>query len=71
MTDVGYQYLRSAESRSGQPSVENGQSAEENQVSSTSSSRVRCVLPHFSHLLGSSRLTLMWPQSSQYHAGIW
>ncbi len=67
---VGYQYFRSSEFRSGQPSVEKGQSAEENHVSSTSSSRVRCVQPHFSHFVGSSRLTLIWPHSSQYHAGI-
>ena len=70
MTEVGYQYFRSGASVSGQPSVENGHSAELNQVSSTSSSRVRWVQPHFSHLVGSSRLTLMWPHSSQYHAGI-
>ena len=54
----------------GQPSVENGHRPDENQVSSTSSSRVRCVQPHFSHFVGSSRETLIWPHSSQYHAGI-
>ena len=64
---VGYQYLRSSELRSGQPSVENGQRPDENHVSSTSSSRVRCVQPHFSHFVGSSRLTLMCPHASQYH----
>ena len=70
-TEVGYQYCRSLVSLSGQPRVEKGHRAELNQVSSTSSSRVRWVLPHFSQRVGSSRLTLMWPQSSQVQAGIW
>ncbi len=40
---------------SGQPSVENGHSAEENQVSSVSSSCVKCVPPHFGQIFGISR----------------
>ena len=56
---------------SGQPRVEKGHRAEENQVSSTSGSRWMWVLPHFSHTVGSWRETVMWPQSSQYHTGIW
>ena len=49
---------------SGQPSVEKGQSAEENQVSSTSSSW-RTGLPHFGQTVMSSRETVISPQSSQ------
>jgi hypothetical protein len=58
---------------SGQPSVLNGHSAEENQVSSVSGSCVRFVPPHFSGRLGAGpRLaTVISPQSSQYQAGIW
>ena len=50
--------------------VENGQSAELNQVSRTSSSRVMCLLWQHSHSVASSRETVMCPQSAQYHAGI-
>ena len=71
MTLVGYQNFRSSESLSGQPSVENGQSAELNQVSSTSGSRWMFLLWQASHSQASVRETVTWPQSSQYHAGIW
>src|SRR4051794_35541594 len=67
-TDVGYQVARSFVS-SGQPSVENGQSPDENQVSSTSGSWRSAVLPHVAHAVGSSRPTIVWPWS-QYHAGM-
>ena len=49
---------------SGQPSVEKGHSAEENQVSSTSSSW-RTGLPHLGQVVMSSRVTKVSPQSSQ------
>ena len=55
---------------SGQPMVENGQSAELNQVSRTSSSRVMCLLWQHSHSVASSRETVIWPQSAQYHTGM-
>ena len=51
--------------------VEKGQRAEENQVSSTSSSRVMFLLWQCSHSVASWRETVMWPQSAQYQAGIW
>jgi hypothetical protein len=55
---------------SGQPRVENGTSAEENQVSSTSCSR-RSVLPGaLAWASASLRATTMLPSSS-YQAGIW
>ena len=38
--------LRARASASGQPRVENGQSPEENQVSSTSGSRMKSLPPH-------------------------
>ena len=69
MTLVGYQNFRSSESLSGQPSVENGQSAELNQVSSTSGSRWMFLLWQASHSQASVRETVTWPQSSQYQAG--
>ena len=56
---------------SGQPRVEKGHRALENQVSSTSGSRWMCLEWHFSHSVASVRDTVMWPQSSQYHTGIW
>src|SRR5690606_36160069 len=65
---VGKKYLRSSVS-SGQPMVEKGQSADENQVSSTSSSWCTGP-PHLVHLSGAVRATMISPQSSQYHAGI-
>ena len=69
MTLVGYQYFSSGVS-SGHPMVENGHSAEENQVSRTSSSRRMFLEWQCSHSVASSRETVIWPQSSQYHAGI-
>ena len=50
--------LRSALSVSGQPRVENGESAEENQVSSTSSGSLMDMgsVPHFAHLSGAASL---------------
>ena len=50
---------------SGHPSVENGHSADENQVSSVSSSCVMCVHPHFGHTDGFSLATTISPHSSQ------
>ena len=54
---------------SGQPRVEKGQSAELNQVSSTSSSRLMLLLWQAVHSVGSSLDTMVSRQSSQYHAG--
>src|SRR5688572_20562990 len=53
----------------GQPSVDIGQSHDENQVSSTSSSCLRLVPPHFAHADGASTATVS-PPHSQYHTGI-
>src|SRR6185437_12152700 len=54
----------------GQPSVESGQSHDENQVSSTSSSW-RTAPPHAAHADTSSRLTMgVPPHASQYHTGM-
>ena len=44
---------------SGHPSVEKGQRAEENHVSSVSGSCVKWVSPHFGHTAGAPRLTLI------------
>ena len=55
---------------SGQPSVEKGQSAEENQVSSTSGSCSMFLLWQASHSVASSLETVTWPQSAQYQAGM-
>jgi len=54
--------------RSGQPKVAKGQSAELNQVSSTSVSRVSSVAPQVAHSVGSASATVTWP-SGQYHTG--
>ena len=54
---------------SGQPSVENGQSPEENQVSSTSSSCCTAP-PHPGHRSISVRETWVAAQVGQYHTGI-
>ncbi len=61
--------MRSSGVSSGQPSVENGHSPDENQVSSTSGS-CRRVPPHFGHALGSVRETWIEPSVSQYQAGM-
>ena len=50
--------------------VEKGHNAEENQVSSTSSSRWMFLLWQCAHSVASSRDTVISPQSSQYQAGI-
>ena len=71
MTLVGYQNLRSSALLSGQPRVENGQSAELNHVSSTSGSRWICLLWQASHSQASVRETVRWPLTAHYHAGIW
>ena len=55
---------------SGQPSVANGQSADENHVSSTSVSRVSSPEPHSAHAAGSVSSTVRCP-SGQYQTGIW
>ena len=55
---------------SGQPSVEKGQSAELNQVSSTSGSWVMFLEWQHSHSVASSFETVTCPQSSQYQAGM-
>ena len=55
---------------SGQPSVANGQSADENHVSSTSVERVSSVEPHSAHASGSSPRTVTWP-SGHSQSGSW
>ncbi len=55
---------------SGQPRVLKGHSQELNHVSSTSSSWTSFFEWHFGHSLGSVRLTITCPQSSQYQTGI-
>ncbi len=50
--------------------VEKGHRAEENQVSSTSSSWVRRELPHLAQAVGSVSATMISPQSSQVQAGM-
>ena len=67
---VGKNVFRSSVS-SGQPSVENGHSAELNQVSNVSGSCTKFVLPHFEHFSGLLISTFISPQSLQYYAGIW
>jgi hypothetical protein len=54
---------------SGQPSVENGQSPEENHVSRTSSSW-RTGPPHVGHAVSGVRETWTEPSASQCQAGI-
>ena len=55
---------------SGQPSVAKGQSAELNQVSSTSSSW-RSSPPQAPQRSGASSATIVSSQASQYQTGIW
>ena len=55
---------------SGQPSVENGHSDDENHVSSTSGSCTMSVLWHCGHALGSSTHAMTFSQSRQVHTGI-
>ena len=55
---------------SGQPSVLNGQSHELNQVSSTSGSCSILEPPQCAQAAGSSRLTVISPQSAQYQTGM-
>jgi hypothetical protein len=64
----GYQ-TSSSRVCSGQPSVANGQSADENHVSSTSGSRSRSREPHSAHASGSLSATVKCP-SGQYQTGI-
>ena len=59
-SEPGYQASSSGVS-SGQPRIANGQSADENQVSSTSSLRVSSVEPHSAHASGSVSSTVRWP----------
>src|SRR5512136_1365864 len=66
--DVGYQRASSSVS-AGHPRVEKGHRAEENHVSSTSSSCARRSEPH-EQRSGSSASTRRAPQSAQCHAGI-
>ncbi len=54
---------------SGHPIIENGHRADENQVSSTSSSCLTGPL-HFGHSLNSTLEAVSLPQASQYHTGI-
>src|SRR5262245_26383128 len=54
---------------SGQPITENGQSCDENQVSSTSGSCVNFFEPQVAQTAGSSSETVRWP-FSQVNAGI-
>src|SRR6202162_3418064 len=67
-TDVGYQYLRPGVC-SGQPSVENGQSPDENHVSRTSGSCSSLAEPHFGQAVGSSTAANVSPLS-QYQTGM-
>src|SRR5207244_1532980 len=69
LTSFGYHAWSSGVS-SGQPSVAKGQSADENQVSSTSSSWRNSGASHSAQAPGSDSATVVWP-SGQYHAGIW
>ena len=69
LTSFGYQAWSSGVS-SGQPRVANGQSADENHVSRTSSSRRSSIEPHSAQAPGSDSATVTCP-SGQYHAGIW
>ena len=55
---------------SGQPSVANGQSADENQVSSTSGSRSSCSMPQSGSASARSPATIV-VADSQYHTGSW
>src|SRR5579875_3361 len=55
---------------SGQPSVANGQSAELNQVSSTSVSSLSALTWHREHFVGVSRAVITSPHPSQYQTGI-
>jgi hypothetical protein len=55
---------------SGQPSVAKGQSADENHVSSTSSSRRSSAPPHSAQASGSVSAQVTWP-SGQYQIGSW
>ena len=68
-TLVGYQVARSLVC-SGQPMVEKGHRAEENQVSSTSSSCFRSVQPHLGQELGSCSATMSSPHCAQVQAGM-
>ena len=68
-TLVGY-HLASSFVLPGQPMVEKGHSAEENQVSSTSSSWCRSVDPHLRQLAGASSCTMSSPQAWQVQAGM-
>src|SRR5207302_7140299 len=52
------------------PSVANGQSADENHVSSTSGSRVSSCEPHSVHADGAVSATVTWP-FGQYQTGSW
>src|SRR5947209_19577569 len=54
---------------SGQPSVEYGQSCEENHVSSTSGSWTSSTDPHSAHAVGSST-DATWCPFAQYHTGM-
>ena len=67
-TEVGYQRRRSLVS-SGQPMVEKGHRADENHVSSTSSSCLSAP-PHLGHTAGASSATTISPQDSQFQAGM-
>ena len=55
---------------SGQPSVANGQSADENHVSSTSVSWISSVEPHSAQASGAVSAQVTCP-SGQYQIGIW
>ena len=68
LASFGYQ-TRSSGVSSGQPSVANGQSCEENHVSRTSSSCVSSLEPHSAHASGADSATVRWP-SGQYQTGI-
>ena len=47
-----------------------GQSADENQVSSTSGSRSSSAEPHSAHAFGGGHAQVTWP-SGQYQSGCW
>src|SRR4051794_29603502 len=69
LTWVGWNVRRSSVS-SGQPSVANGHSADENQVSSTSGSRSSSLPPQDGQLVGSCSSTMVSPHE-QYQTGSW
>ena len=75
MSKAGHQHVGGVEEASsgvwsGQPMVEKGHRAEENQVSRTSVSWARSPPPQLAQALGSSLATVTWPHPAQDQAGM-